>query len=1465
MRSFIASLIASVAMLLANCALATTHYVNLNNANPVAPFTDWSTAATNIQDAITAATNGDLVLVSNGVYSTGGISMDGVLSNRVALNKAVTVESVNGPWTTTIQGGGPTNGADAVRCAWLTNNASLIGFTLIWGASATSGAISVSQTGGGVWCASSSASVANCVIISNICAYQYGGGSYQGNLKGCLIKNNSGGVYSAIANNCTIISNSDAAVYSSSVVSQVTNCILYYNNSYYVAGVFSHCCTEASVSGVGNFTDAPLLFADGIHLETGSPCIGAGASVATGTDIFGNPWASPPSIGCAEWQPEPLVGTPTARLEGAPPGFTISGVAVDGQSPFAFSWLQNGAPLETNAGFASIDGNSLTTTALTLAEAGSYQLVVSNGYGSVTSAPVTVTIHCVDADGTNPAPPYLSWATAATNIQDAIDVAAAGDIVLVTNGVYDTGGRSMDGVLTNRVTLDKALIVASVNGYSETAIEGILDPMTSTGPLSVRCAWLTNGAVLNGFTLFNGSTRAGGGNGSQGGGAWCSASNAIVSNCLLTNNIAADGGGIAFGTINNSLLVFNSATTGQAAYEATLNQCTVQGDLGRSSILSQFWPGTYECLARNSIVVGYYDDFSTGLDTYEYSCTEGRPPSLSVMPNGVSNINAVVSNPQFLDWYHISASSPCRGAGDGLYSTGTDLDGEPWANPPSMGCDEVVPANRTGALSVSISSIDTNVVVNAPSAYYANISGSAATLSWSFSGGTTISNVGTATGFTWTNAGNQTVTVTAYNETYPNGVSASLPVDVFPSPITNSPADVAGALDSDITFAAVSPISLWGPFSFQWYFVGVPLTNGNHYAGSQSSSLTISNVQSGDSGSYYLVVSNAFVFGSNLVDVLSVQYVAPSITPGEPASAAVYIGGSVSLTATAAGGTAPLSYQWFDGTTALHDTNEYGGSATPTLTINPAAFADVGGYTLVISNAGGSATSQVANVTVLAPPSPSYVSYGSAGSNYVQTFDSMPYQPTNSVDAANPVSINGVAYSLGNPFDFAFLAETNGVGGLGLLNTMNGWYGFGNNAIYFGATAGDQTNGGILNFGSTNDLVSAANRSLGLLATSNTGTTAFSVRLINATGYTLGQFNLSYTSELWRQTASTKLVTNFYYLDLTGTNGFPTNAASGSLTNLTFPPGNLAWGTNGPLGSNYVALDNQPFATNWPAGAALWVVWEMDDPGEGGQGIGIDNLTFSAGLATNLAPVITMEPQSQSVTDGQMASFSVGVSNLLADTYEWFTNGAPLSNGNEISGWTNAILTINPAIFSDDATYWVVVSNAYGSATSIPVTLTVSAAVMAPGFLTQPQSLTNTVGSNAIFSATLTGTQPITYQWQFDGTNVSGATDVTLELTNLAYVNAGTYMLVLSNSAGTNISLPAILTVVAAPPVQLSLFEVPGKVVLQWSSSGGTNLLVTPDLTQPWVPAGLPVTSANFINSVTVPVSTTNQFFRLLQ
>lgn len=250
--------------------------------------------------------------------------------------------------------------------------------------------------------------------------------------------------------------------------------------------------------------------------------------------------------------------------------------------------------------------------------------------------------------------------------------------------------------------------------------------------------------------------------------------------------------------------------------------------------------------------------------------------------------------------------------------------------------------------------------------------------------------------------------------------------------------------------------------------------------------------------------------------------------------------------------------------------------------------------------------------------SPAQLAYTNPGSIYAQTFDALPNSGLSSVQSDNPVTISGVTYSLADPFGLAFPAQLpGGYGGLGLSNTLCGWYGMGALTGKVGASAGDQSTGGLISFGSTNSLAASTNRALGLLATSSTGPTAFGVRLINATSLVLNQITLHFTGELWRQSAVAKRLSFGYFIDPVTTNGFPTNvtAAVPSL-DVSFP---TAPGATTPVAVDGTAAVNQSAMgvtgqaiTNWPPGAALWLLWSMADATGKGQGLAIDDLTFSA-------------------------------------------------------------------------------------------------------------------------------------------------------------------------------------------------------------------------------------------------------------
>ncbi len=182
-------------------------------------------------------------------------------------------------------------------------------------------------------------------------------------------------------------------------------------------------------------------------------------------------------------------------------------------------------------------------------------------------------------------------------------------------------------------------------------------------------------------------------------------------------------------------------------------------------------------------------------------------------------------------------------------------------------------------------------------------------------------------------------------------------------------------------------------------------------------------------------------------------------------------------------------------------------------------------------------------------------------------------------------------------------------------------------------------------------------------------------------------------------------------------------------------------------------------------------------------------MSSNATLTVRTPPVIVTHPTDKTVNPGANVTFSVVVTGTGPFTYQWQKNGVNTPG-------TLSSYTINNAQVSHSGTYTVIVSNSVGSETSDPATLTVN---QPPAIAVQPQNQTVSSGNTAVFSVTATGSEPLTYQWHINGSNIPGATGSSHSISNVTSANAGSYSVTVANMAGLAASDTASLTVHPRP------------------------------------------------------------------
>ena len=292
----------------------------------------------------------------------------------------------------------------------------------------------------------------------------------------------------------------------------------------------------------------------------------------------------------------------------------------------------------------------------------------------------------------------------------------------------------------------------------------------------------------------------------------------------------------------------------------------------------------------------------------------------------------------------------------------------------------------------------------------------------------------------------------------------------------------------------------------------------------------------------------------------------------------------------------------------------------------------------------------------------------------------------------------------------------------------------------------------------------------------------------------------------------------------------------------------VAWGSNShgestvPVGlSNVVAIA----ASGDPGGGGVpAVAYSMALKNDGTVAVwGDDEATYPVGGLNNVigiaagadhalavrtgtpTPVITLEPVDEYQVQGSNAVFTARGAGLYGVTYQWQTNGVNLS------GATSAALTLtNVQPPAQLASYRVIVGNEVGSIVSSNAGFYfVTPPVITSKTLPTNQVaiyLTNLVLNVAAMAPGIYNGFPLSYQWQFNGTNIAGATaaSYTVHATATAF---GTYSVLVSNAAGSTnaawqvtIYYPAGLAITQQPTNQ---YQIAGGSISFYGSGVGSN------------------------------------------
>jgi hypothetical protein len=573
------------------------------------------------------------------------------------------------------------------------------------------------------------------------------------------------------------------------------------------------------------------------------------------------------------------------------------------------------------------------------------------------------------------------------------------------------------------------------------------------------------------------------------------------------------------------------------------------------------------------------------------------------------------------------------------------------------------------------------------------------------------------------------------------------------------------------------------PLTYQWRF------NSANISGATAATYTRSNVQAADAGNYSVVITNAAGSVTSANALLTIN--TPVSITTQPQAQTVIAGANALFSVTATG-TAPLTYQWrFNGANIV-------GATSANFNRTNAQVGNAGSYSVVVGNSMNAVTSAPAVLTVNFALNAT-ATYGGAVSKYPD----LPSYPPGTVVTLTASSVSVYPFA-------GWSGDADGsVNPLTVAMTTNRTI----TAIFTSPVSDSIIDNPAANF--------TGNWSTGTSSSAKYGadyrTTSTSANGANATATYRPNISTPgrYDVYVWYPGVSKGFANaQFTVSDANGNLTVTVNQSTSSAGWKLLAGGrSFSQGTNG-----FVRLSNQ---------------------GQGGKSVVADavRLVYAENQSALPPPVITSQPASQTVTEGVSVTFDMAASGTPPLSYQWRFNGT------DLAGETNASLTLSNVQEAEAGGYLVTVSDVGGTATSAVATLAV---LVPPSVSLQPRGQTVIAGDATALSVSANGTAPLSYQWRFQGADVPGATNSTLDLSNVQAEDAGGYQVVITNVAGSISSTVAEL-VVNVPPEILAQPEsqtaiVGGNVTFTVTARG------TAPLTYQWRKDGVDLTNGSSIS-----------------